>query len=230
MLNARADEALLDFRSVIRHSRSRRFRVASALIAIAVGELAGARRRCRSQSQVAEQSWREPRVLESNQRFAFELRFGPYRPQIDDAFPQQKPYETVFGTDRRVEFALEFDWQLLRIPHVGTLRTGVGWGYTHMSAPAAKSSGEPSAEETSLGIMPMYGVGVLRVDELVRRMGVPLVGYGKAGIGYGLYWTGNDSRPCAAGTPGGRTLPSAGCFCSTSSTPTPRWKSTTSGA
>jgi hypothetical protein len=143
-------------------------------------------------AKVVEQSWRTPRVFESSQQFAFELRFGPYRPNIDDAFPQQKPYESVFGTDRRVAFGAEFSWQATRIPFVGTFGPGIGWGYTAMSAQAKRWNGEPSAEETSLGIMPMYAVGVLRIDELARRTVIPLVGYGKAGVGYALWWTGND--------------------------------------
>jgi hypothetical protein len=174
----------------MKHSTRPRHLLASALattVAVALWTRGAA-----AEGEVSEQSWREPRRPESTQKFAFELRFGPYRPAIDDAFPQQKPYESVFGTDRRIAFGLEFDWQLLRIPSVGTLGPGLGWGYTHMSAPARFGDGAESAEETSLAIMPMYGVAVLRIDELARRTVVPLVAYGKAGIGYGLYWTGND--------------------------------------
>jgi hypothetical protein len=139
------------------------------------------------------QSWREPRPPESKQTVAFELRFGPYRPNIDDTFPDSKPYESVFGTDHRVVVGFEIDWQALRIPHVGTLGPGLGWSYTHMTANALiTGTTTPSAEETNLALMPMYAVAVLRVDELVRSAGIPLVGYGKAGIGYGLWWTGND--------------------------------------
>jgi hypothetical protein len=141
------------------------------------------------------QSWRSPRPPESKQFAAIELRLGPYIPKIDDPFPSSKPYESVFGTDHRILFGLEVDWQALRIPHLGTLGPGLGWSYTHMTANAMVTGSDPpvaSAEETNLSIMPMYGVAVLRVDELVRSAGIPLVGYGKAGIGYGLWWTGND--------------------------------------
>jgi hypothetical protein len=145
-----------------------------------------------AEREMGPQSWREPRVLESAQQFAFELRFGPYRPAIDSPFPAQKPYESVFGSDGRLAFGLEFDWQLFRIPYVGTLGPGAGWGYTHMSAQARFNTGELSAEDTDMAIMPMYGVAVLRIDELARRTTIPLVGYAKAGLGYGIYWTGND--------------------------------------
>jgi hypothetical protein len=162
----------------------------SALAVLAV--LALSRRGTAAEKDTSEQSWREPRILESAQRFAIELRFGPYRPAIDDPFPGQKPYERVFGSDARIGFGLELDWQLFRIPYVGTLGPGIGWGYTHMSAEALFDTGEASAEETNLAIMPTYGVAVLRLDALARRTVVPLVAYGKAGIGYGIYWTGNE--------------------------------------
>jgi hypothetical protein len=184
-------------------------RWSSAVVAVAaVGLWAGG---ARAEEPNVDQSWRQPRQFESPQRFAFEVRFGPYRPLIDDAFPQEKPYEAVFGTDRRVAFGLEFDWQLLRIPHVGTFGPGIGWGYTSMSAPALRASGEASAEETSLSIMPMYGVGVLRIDHLARQ-GVPLVAYGKAGIGYGLYWTGNELETQRRGNTWGTHFALGGMF------------------
>ncbi len=137
-------------------------------------------------------TWRrQERPPESPQRFAFELRVGPYTPHIDDDFPQTKPYQSTFGTDQRWFIGLEFDWQLLRIPKLGTLGPGIGWGYTHMSSLAKLSNGDISAEDTNLAIMPMYGVAVLRVDTLARETVIPLVAYGKVGIGYGLYWSGD---------------------------------------
>jgi hypothetical protein len=137
---------------------------------------------------------RRERPPESPQRFALELRFGPYHPNVDDEFPQTKPYATAFGENRRPFYmGLEFDWQLFRIPKVGTISPGLGWGYTNTSGTATLvSSGMPSAEQTSLSIMPMYGVGVFRLDVLARETAVPLVGYVKAGLGYGLWWSGND--------------------------------------
>jgi hypothetical protein len=148
-----------------------------------------------AQAADADRSWRRgERPPESPQHFAFELRFGPYKPAIDNAFAASPgPYESTFGNDTRFYFGLELDWQALRIPKVGTLGAGFGWGFTHMSANAKlQATGQPSAEDTSLSIMPMYGVGVLRVDVLAKETPIPLVAYGKAGLGYGIYWAGND--------------------------------------
>ena len=87
-----------------------------------------------AQSADREGGWRRSeRPPESEQRFAIELRFGPYRPNIDEEFPDRRPYERAFGADRKpFYFGLEFDWQLLRIPKVGTLgpyraRLGLAW-------------------------------------------------------------------------------------------------------
>jgi hypothetical protein len=158
-------------------------------------------------------SWREPRPPESKQFAAFELRFGPYSPKIDDPFPTSKPYESVFGTDHRVLVGLEVDWQALRIPHFGTLGPGFGWSYTHMTAQAfITGTTTPSAEETNLAIMPMYGVAVLRFDELARNGGIPLVAYGKAGLGYGLWWTGNDVDTVRRGHTWGTQFALGGMF------------------
>jgi hypothetical protein len=174
--------------AVRRHGWRRWLVAASSVLAF----LLFAGREARAQVDEASGSWRRSeRPPESPQRFAFEFRVGPYTPHIDDDFPQTKPFETTFGTDQRWFIGVEFDWQLLRIPKVGTLGPGIGWGYTHMSALAKLADGRVSAEDTNLAIMPMYGVAVLRVDTLARETVVPLVAYGKVGIGYGLYWSGD---------------------------------------
>ncbi len=172
-------------------------KVLVTLVAALTGSLAA--RSARAQSERG--SWhRQHRVLDSPQQFALEFRGGMYRPKIDDAFPDSKPYETVFGTSRRFCLGLEFDWQAYRIPWVGTIGPGLGWSYTAMSAQAKTtqltSVGNPplidSAESTSLDLMPMYAAAVLRVDVLARETPIPIVGYGKLGLGYGIFWTGND--------------------------------------
>jgi hypothetical protein len=153
-------------------------------------------------ADIEESSWRRrERPPESPQRFALELRFGPYRPNVDDEFPLQRPYETAFGPSKKpFYFGLEFDWQFLRIPKIATLGVGGSWGYSHASGTARfVFDNSPSAEETNMTIMPMYGVGVLRADYLARETVVPLVGYVKAGLGYGLWWSSNDIATQAKG-------------------------------
>jgi hypothetical protein len=130
---------------------------------------------------------------ESPQHFAFELRFMPYSPDIDSepALHGRTPYRDVFGTSQRFFFGAEFDWQTVRIPHLGTVGPGVAIGYTKMSALATFQAGGVSGENTSLEIIPMYGVAVLRADVLWREVRIPLVPYAKAGIGYAIWRASN---------------------------------------
>ncbi len=153
-------------------------------------------------------SWRrrsENRV-ESPQDYALEIRFGPYKPKIDDEFGGTGPYEQVFGNGRRYYIGVELDYQLLRIPHFGTLGPGVSLGYTRSKAKALRQdNGEESAEETLLWIMPMYAVGVLRLDVLARDLGVPLVPYAKLGLGYALWSTSDGSGTSSYSVGNGET-------------------------
>jgi hypothetical protein len=66
---------------------------------------------------------------------------------------------------------------------------GFGWGIVSMDGRTFRSNGEAADQETSLSIMPMYGVGVLRVDALAQRTPVPLAFHAKLGLGYAPWWT-----------------------------------------
>jgi hypothetical protein len=128
-------------------------------------------------------------LRESPQNIAVEIRFGPYRPRVDTEFDGATPFEDTFGKDKRYLFGFEVDWQLLRIPKLGTLGPGFGWGFTKFDGFGFRQvDGSRSEEETSFKVMPMYLVGVLRVDVLARETPVPLVGYGKLGLGAAPWW------------------------------------------
>ncbi|HEX4335540.1 MAG TPA: MXAN_2562 family outer membrane beta-barrel protein [Polyangiaceae bacterium] len=126
--------------------------------------------------------------VESPQHAAFEIRFGRYVPNIDDEFNGATPYETTFGSKDRYIFGLEADWQLLRIPYLGTLGPGLGIGYTHFSAPAfVTGTGARAGENTTLTLVPMYVLGVLRADIIARQTPVPIVPYLKLGLGSAIW-------------------------------------------
>jgi hypothetical protein len=128
---------------------------------------------------------------ESPQHFALEFRFSPYRPNIDDdpSLGGATPYRDTFGTMPRLLAAVEFDWQALRIPHVGTLGPGFSIGYTEMTDKAVLASDPTrrSDEDTNLEIFPMYAVAVFRADVFMQEMRIPLVPYVKGGVGYALW-------------------------------------------
>lgn len=137
------------------------------------------------------------RKFESPQNFAFELRFSPYRPDIDSdpALHGQRPYRDLFGTMPRLMISAELDWQVVRIPHFGTIGPGISAGYTSMGAlaPLLKDPSTLSGENTGLDIFPFYLVAVARADVVTRELNIPLVPYAKAGLGYALWRAYNDS-------------------------------------
>ncbi|MFO0613889.1 MAG: MXAN_2562 family outer membrane beta-barrel protein [Polyangiaceae bacterium] len=161
-----------------------------------------------AQGRIADNDWRHdsrPTDAETkNTMFAAELRFGPYWPQVDDEFSSAPgPYERVFGTGPQFYFGLEFDFMPLRIPYVGMIGPGFGWGYTATSAKALISgTNTASQEDTSLSIMPMHLSLVARFDELQRRTGVPIVPYLKFGPALGV-WNASTSE--------GTSVAGAGC-------------------
>jgi hypothetical protein len=132
-------------------------------------------------------------TFESPQSAAVEIRFGPYSPNVDEEFSGsgQAPFERFFGEEEGSSYMLSFeaDWQMLRIPHFGSLGPGIGWGMTSFDGTTFRSNGEEASQTTSLTLMPMYAVGVLRADVIARETPVPLVPYAKFGLGYALWWT-----------------------------------------
>jgi hypothetical protein len=133
---------------------------------------------------------------ESPQHFAGELRIGRYVPSIDEEFDgRATPYREMFGTDNRYSIGLEVDWQVLRIPFLGTLGPGFGLEYTKSTAPGFVTSTvgvpgqapQPAGEDTSLVIFPMYAVAVLRADYFARETPIPVVPYAKLGLGAAIW-------------------------------------------
>ena len=119
--------------------------------------------------------------------FFFELRFGPYSPQVDDQFDgAATPYADYFGTDPLFYFGLELDWLPLYLPYVVSLGPGFGWGVASTSA-KTKLESDPTKEaesETGLTIFPMHLSAIARFDGPLRELNIPLVPYIKAGFGF----------------------------------------------
>ena len=81
---------------------------------------------------------------ETPQNFLVELRFGAYNPEVDSSpgLNGAQPYKYSFGTDDKgnpkTHFmaGAEFDWQIVRIPMVGTLGAGFSFHYAEMDGPS----------------------------------------------------------------------------------------------
>lgn len=145
---------------------------------------------------------------ESPQDTAFEIRVGRYRPEIDDEFNgAAEPFHKVFGDRSRYEIGLELDWQVLRIPHLGTIGPGIGWGVTRFQQKAQfTDGGGTSGETTRLWIMPMYLVAVARADVLSRDFKIPFVPYAKLGFGAGLWWSSDGQESASVQGKAGKGL------------------------
>jgi len=132
---------------------------------------------------------------DSEQYAAIEARFGPYWPKIDEEV-NGAPFDDTFGK-RHYAFGLQVDWQMLRIPMLGTLGPGVGWSWVRYSAAAPFSDGTGSSDQnTRLWIMPFWGVGVLRVDVFAKNWQIPFVPYAKAGMVYALWGCSSGDERC----------------------------------
>jgi hypothetical protein len=138
-----------------------------------------------------------PNYVESPQRFAFELRMGPYLPEVDANLGATAcgsgPYAATFGTDAKFYAELEFDYQALDI-YVGTLAVGAAVGIFHASANAfERDSCERSEDTTDLWILPVSLLAVVRFDIFAERWSVPLVPFFKVGFTYAVWWTTNEN-------------------------------------
>ncbi len=140
--------------------------------------------------------------LRSEQDTAFEIRVGPYKPNVDDNL-NGAPYEDIFGDKTRWHVGLEGDWQLLRLERTLSFGPAFGIAFTRSTAKAPLSSGTGlSAQDTTLTIVPMHLVGVLRIDALADRTGIPFCPYAKLGLGYALWWSkdGEETAKAPDGT------------------------------
>jgi hypothetical protein len=143
-------------------------------------------------------------LYESPQHFAIELRFAPFfYPDIDSdpALHGCQPFKGVFGSSPSLLFSGEFDWQTIRIPHLGTIGPGIGAGVVSFSSNAPTAIGSSggcditstaSGEQTGLNIYPFYAVAVLRADALWKDLGVPFVPYAKLGPAL-AYWQASNT-------------------------------------
>jgi hypothetical protein len=135
----------------------------------------------------------------SPQHFAFELKFGPYRPDVDSEFDRggtevRTPYKDFFGNGRHLFTQIEFDWQVFH--KLGSLAAGVGLGYFSVTgtAPLGNGTGLLSGDTSNFKVVPISVSAIYRFDYLLETRNIPLVPYGKLGLDY-AYWQitdGND--------------------------------------
>lgn len=148
-----------------------------------------------------------PESYESRQRFALELKFGPYVPSVDRPYEGEGfgPYATIFGETDGTGAAsdqprpglfsvIAFDWQFYDLG--GPFSVGTSIGFFRDTADALLADPDPdaesvrsSADSTTFSVIPVTLLVGYRFELLADRYRVPLVPYAKAGLGYGFWWT-----------------------------------------
>jgi hypothetical protein len=181
----------------------RRRRAAAALVV--AGALGGAAREARAGDgalAAALASPIDPNGYASPRQWNVELRFGPYRPDVDSELADRgldaRPFEQLFGKSRRLMMQLEIDRHLLH--RGGTWALGLGVGYYNASAAtlSADLSGR-AGDETALRLIPLSAALVYRADTLRERFGSPIVPYAKAGLDCTLWRASDTSQPSTSG-------------------------------
>jgi hypothetical protein len=130
--------------------------------------------------------------VRSPQHWAFELRFGPYSPDVDSELDGATPHRTYFGEARRLMSQLELDYQFFH--GFGSLAVGASIGYFRENAgafvvpPPGAQPTDRSADNTRLSLYPISLLLIYRMDEAARRLRLPLVPYGKLGLNY-TFWS-----------------------------------------
>jgi hypothetical protein len=152
-----------------------------------------------------------PEHYHSPQNFAFQLTFGPYRPDVDSEFSGDRhPYQDYFHGGRQLLSQMELDYQLFH--KMGSAAVGLGAGFFRVSgtSPIADRSGNLSADKSTLTVVPVSLSAVYRFDYYLQRNNFPLVPHAKLGLDY-AYWqitdgNGNIANDSAGGHARGGTL------------------------
>lgn len=161
-------------------------------------------------SSVAEAQPVEPLdVLRSPQRFSFEVKTGPYEPNIDDeaALQGRQPYQTIFQDQTSWLWRAEFDIDLWR--GFGRLGLGVSGGYWSIAGSGILPSGDRSDDEVRLNVVPITPLLYYRADFLYTQFGIPLSPYLKAGYGF-VWWNSTVNGDESVATVNGQQLTAKG--------------------
>jgi hypothetical protein len=124
-----------------------------------------------------EEDYAERVLIDSPQWFAFEMRFGPYKPAL-------RSRRETFDNDSGWLMNLEVDFTLWHIPYdIGQVNlAGVfGWSSYDAYARLRAMPEERSGEKTEFTIFPLAALAVLRIDALARHTVVPVTFAAKMG-------------------------------------------------
>jgi len=148
----------------------------------------------------------------SPQRFAIEVKFGPYLPDVDSRWSGSGlgPYATIFGEQDDEGTATEqprkgvlsvvgFEWQFVHLGGPFSVGTTIGLFRDKADALLAEpipgtDSLRSSADATVFTVVPVTLLLGYRFELLADRFHVPLVPYARAGIAHGFWIASKGGR------------------------------------
>ena len=124
-----------------------------------------------------EEEYAEKILIESPQWFAFELRFGPYKPAL-------RSRRETFDNDSGWLLNLEADFTVWHIPYdIGQINVAGVFGRSSYDAYARRAE-DPTmrtGEKNEFTLFPLAALGVLRIDALARHTVLPFTFAAKVG-------------------------------------------------
>jgi hypothetical protein len=179
----------------------------AVVVAVAALTTALAARGAHAQSFLSEAEMveGEGKRYRSPQQFAFELRFGPYRPDVDGEFNGVRhPYQDYFGSGSKLLTQIEFDYELFH--GFGTAAVGLGLGYFQITgtAPVASGTGMLSGDTSTLKVVPLSLSAIYRFDYFLEMKKFPLVPFMKLGLDYAYWQITNGNGDIATDGSGGQ--------------------------
>lgn len=133
-----------------------------------------------------------PRFV-SPENFVLELRVGPYKPDMGN----NGAFETFFQGDSGPMFGAELDVIAWRFPGVAYLAGGGRIGTSSFKGKTLSEADLATDQETSLSLLPLDVLAVVRLDVLSRQFSIPFILTGKLGYEWAHWSTdsaGNDSH------------------------------------
>jgi hypothetical protein len=129
---------------------------------------------------------------ESGRWGTFQLRYTSFRPNVDDEFAgAAQPWADAFGKGRRPMVRLDVSKTILSRAF-GSFDVGVGVGFFqargHALVAEGPSAGQPSADRTTLRIIPTSLTLTYRFDVLAERWSIPIAPYAKASLERYNWW------------------------------------------
>lgn len=159
----------------------------------------------------------------SRQRFALELKLGPYLPDVDRKYngPGLGPYANIFGKTDNTGAAVDlpkpsvmpvlgFEWQFAYL--AGTLGLGAQVGvFTDkanalLAAPEGGESLRSSADNVRFSTIASAVQFVYRFSLLADRAHIPLVPYVKGGPAYAFWWSKGGDGEVSRNSSGDRAV------------------------